>query len=71
MMMIVLVSKQQKVTTKYKTQTKTAFLPYLSVGRRHYHTKNAGQVAFAAGQVDFQATCPAGQVAVRTIFEAW
>ena len=32
--------------------------------------KNAGQVGFAAVQVDFQVTCPAGQVAVGTLFEA-
>ena len=32
--------------------------------------KNAGQVGFAAGLVDFQVTCPAGRVAVETIFEA-
>ena len=32
--------------------------------------KNAGQVGFAAGQVDFQVTCPGGRVAVETIFEA-
>jgi len=30
----------------------------------------AGQVGFAAGQVDFQVTSPAGRVAVETIFEA-
>ena len=63
MMMMVLVSKQHKVTTKYKMQAKTAFLPYLSVGRRHYPINNAGQVVgFAAGQVHFQVTCPAGRV---------
>jgi len=33
--------------------------------------KNAEQEGFAAGQVYFQVTCPAGQVAVGTIFEAW
>ena len=32
--------------------------------------KNAGQVSLAAGQVDFQVTCPARRVAVETIFEA-
>ena len=32
-MTMVLVSKQHKVTTKYKMQAKNAFLPYLSVGR--------------------------------------
>ena len=31
--------------------------------------QNAGQVGFAAGEVDFQVTCPAGQVAVETIVE--
>jgi len=30
--------------------------------------KNAGQVGFAAGQVNFKVTCPAGRVAVETIF---
>ena len=33
--------------------------------------KNAGQVGFAAGQVEFQVTCLAGWVAVETIVEAW
>jgi len=33
--------------------------------------KNARQVGFDAEQVDFQVTCPAGGVAVGTIFEAW
>ena len=32
--------------------------------------KNAGQVGFAAVQVDFQVTCPAGRVAVGTFVEA-
>jgi len=41
MMMMVLVSKQHKVTTKYKMPIKTHFAPYLSVGRRH-HTKCRG-----------------------------
>jgi len=31
--------------------------------------KHAGQVCFAAGQVNVQATCLAGRVAVETIFE--
>jgi len=35
------------------------------VRRRQYHTKNAGQVGFAAGQVYFQVTCPAGRVSVE------
>ena len=56
-MMMVLVSKQHKETTKFKMPAKTAFLPYLSVWGRHYHTKMQG---FAAGQVDFQVTCLAG-----------
>jgi len=30
----------------------------------------ASRFAAAAGQVDFQVTCPAGRVAVETIFEA-
>jgi len=42
-MMMVLVSKQHKVTTKYKMQTKNAFLSYMSVGRRHYYTKMQGK----------------------------
>ena len=32
--------------------------------------KNAGHVGFAAGQVGFQVTCPAGWVAVGIFFEA-
>jgi len=43
MMLMVLVSKQHKVTTKYKMQAKTAFLHTLSVGRGHYHTKMQGK----------------------------
>ena len=61
MMMMVLVSKQHEVTTKYKMQAKSAFFPYLSVGENTLSYKNAGQV-------DFQVTCPAGRVAVETIF---
>ena len=55
-MMMVLVSKQHKVTTKYKMQTTLHF------------SLNAGQVGFNA--VDFEVTWPAGRVAVWTIFEA-
>jgi len=69
MMMMVLVSKQHEVTTKYKMQA----LPHFSLiclSRETLSYKNAGPVGFAAGQVDFQVTCPAGQVAMETIFEA-
>ena len=68
MMMMVLVSKQHKVTTKYKMQTEPHFSLICQLGETSY--KNAVQVGFAAGQVDFQVTCPAGRVAVETIFEA-
>ena len=54
MMMMVLVSKQHKVTTKYKMQTKNAFLPYLLVGRRHYHTKMQGKQVFLQGKWIFK-----------------
>ena len=67
-MMMVLVSKQHEVTTKYKMQAKSACFPYLSVGEKTLSNKKAGQVGFAAGQVDFQVTYPAGRVAVETIF---
>jgi len=40
MMMMVLVSKQHIVTTKYNLQTTPHFsIHTLSVGRRNYHTK--------------------------------
>jgi len=42
----------------------------LSVGRRHLSYQNARQVGFAAGQVEFHITCPAGRVAVEIFFEA-
>ena len=59
--MMVLVSKQHKVTTKYKMQT----TPYFSIlcqweVKRILSYKNAGKVGFVAGQGDFQVTCPAG-----------
>jgi len=50
MKMMVLVSKQHKETTKYKMQA----TPHLLVSReKTLSYKNAGQVGFAAGQVDF------------------
>jgi len=38
-MMMVLVSKQHKVTTKYKMQATPHFSHISLVRRRHYHTK--------------------------------
>jgi len=46
-MMMVLVSKQHKVTTKYKMQA----TPHLSVGRRHY-TKIQGKWIFKSALQD-------------------
>ena len=67
MKMMVLVSKQHKETTQYKMQA----TPHLLVSReKTLSYKNAGQVGFAAGQVDFQVTFLAGRVVVETIFEA-
>ena len=45
--------------------------PYFVCQKRTLLHKNAGQVGFVAGKVDFQVTCPSGRVAVGTIFEAW
>ena len=70
MMMMVLVSKQHIVTTKYKMQT-TPISPLFISREKTLSYKNEGQVGFAAGQVDFHVTCLAGRVAVKTIFEAW
>ena len=69
MMTMVLVSKQHIVTTKYKVQ-QHHISPILVSREKKLSYKNAGQVGFAAGQVDFQITCPAGRAAVGTIFEA-
>ena len=63
-MMMVLVSKQYKVTTKCRQKR---FSPLCVSREKTLSYKNAGQVDFAAGQVDFQVTCPAGRVAVETI----
>ena len=52
MMMMVLVSKQNKVTTKYKVQA-TPHFSILCQSGEEIIIKNAGQVGFAAGQVDF------------------
>ena len=52
MMMIVLVSKQNKVTTKYKMQATPHFSLICQSGETLSYI-NAGQVGFAAGQVDF------------------
>ena len=51
MMMMVLESKQHKVTTKYKMPIKTYFALFVSLEKTSY--KNAGQEDFAAGQVYF------------------
>ena len=51
MMMIVLVSKQHKVTTKYKMPIKRILPFFVSLEKTSY--KNAGQEDFAAGQVYF------------------
>ena len=70
MMMMVLVLKQHKVTTKYKMQETLHFSLFCQFGE-DIVIQNAGQVGFATGQVDFQVPCPAWRVAVGTIFEAW
>jgi len=54
MMMMVLVSKQHKVTTKYKIS------PLCVSREKTLSYKNTWQVGSAAGQVDFQVTCLAG-----------
>ena len=59
--MMVLVSKQQ-----YKMQAKQHFTLFCQSEKTLLY-KNAGQVGFAVGKVDFQATGFAGQVAVGTI----
>ena len=63
MMMMVLVSKQHKVTTKYKIS------PLCVSREKTLSYKNTWQVGSATGQVDFQVTCLDGRVAVKTIFE--
>ena len=55
MMMMVLVSKQHKVTTKYKMQAAPHFSLFVS-RQKTLSYKNAGQIGFSAGQVDFQVT---------------
>ena len=50
--MVVLVSKQHKVTNKYKMQT-TPHSPLFVIREKTISYKNGGQVGFAAGQVDF------------------
>ena len=56
MIMMVLVSKQHKVTTKYKMPAKKHFA--LFVNREKTSYKNAGQVDIAAGQVYFTSYLP-------------
>ena len=62
-MMVVLVSKQHEVITECRQHRISAL--FVSWEKTSY--KNAGQVGFTAGQVDFQVTCPAGPVAVEPI----
>ena len=69
MMMKVLVSKQHKVTPNTRCQ-QNRISPLFVSWEKTLSYKNTGPVGFAAGQVDFQVTCPAGQVAVGTMFEA-
>ena len=69
MELMVLVSKQQKVTTKYKMQATLHFSLICQSGE-DIIIQNAGQVGFAAGQVGFQFTCLAGRVAEACIFDA-
>ena len=68
-MMMVLVLKQYKVTTKYNMQATPYFSLFCQFGE-DIVIQNAGQVGFATGQVDFQVPCPAGRVTVGTIVEA-
>jgi len=69
MLMMVLVSKQYEVTTKYNMHA-TPHVSLICQLGEDIISKNAGQVGCAAEQEDFQVTCPAGRVAVETIFEA-
>ena len=71
MMMIVLVSIQHKVTTKYKMQATPHFSLICQSGEDIIIQTGqvgfaAGQVGFAAGQVDFAA----GQVDFHTPFDS-
>jgi len=59
MMMMVLVSKQHKVTTKYKMQATPHFFLICQSGETLSY-KNAGQVGF-------QVTSLAGRIAVETV----
>ena len=69
MMMMILVSEQHIVTTKYTMQA-TPYFSILCQSGEEIIMQKCRKVGFAAGQVDFQITCPAGRVAVQTIFEA-
>ena len=57
--MMVLVSKQHEITTKYKMQATPHFSLICQSGETLSY-KNAGQVGFAAGQGNFKVTCSAG-----------
>jgi len=59
MTMMVLVSKQHKVTTKYKDAGKNRLGEDIVI-----HKCRASR--FCSRQVDFQVTCPAGRIAVLT-----
>mgnify|MGYP000444020799 CR=1 FL=1 len=67
---MVLVSKQYKLTIKYKMQA-TRHFSLICQSEEDIILQNEWQVGFAAGQVDFQVTCLAGRVAVQIIIEAW
>jgi len=62
MMVMILVSTQHKVTTKYKKQA----TPHFSL----FVCRGAGQVGFAAGQVDCQVTCPSSRVPVEHLLRS-
>ena len=57
--MMVLVSKQHKVTTKYKDAGKNRLGEDIAIHK-------CRESRFCCRQVDFQVTCPAGRIAVLT-----
>jgi len=69
MMMMVLVSKQHKVTTKYKMQATWHFSLICQSGEDIIQKCRASRFYCRASGV--QVTCIAGRVAVETIFEGW
>ena len=71
MTMMVLVSKQHKVTTKYKDAVKKTQYSLICGLGEDIIIHKCRTSRFCCRQVDFQVTCPAGRTAVRTIFKAY